>query len=246
MRSMTNNTQSKYFLSTIIEHDSLENPFKILVKWLKTQNNYEWNQSNLLNNPSFTFVNPESETIKIENIRNLQQELAYSNYNNEKRYFILFNSDQTTLQAQNASLKSIEEPPKNTQIVLLTSSIEKLLPTIISRCEVIPLKQNYNPGGGLNTSQDQETANIYQKIISSKHYQLIEMSNEYKERVDAILLFNKLLKFLHNELRNPSSKYENKRLTKHLKIILMTIEQLNKNVNVKLATENAFFELIGD
>ena len=238
MRSMSDSNKNDYQVSMILEHDASADLFGILIEWLKSQQNSNWEKSALLNNPSFRFINLERESIKIDDIRNFNQELAFSNYSNEKRYFIFFNSDLTTLQAQNAALKSIEEPPKNTQIVLLTPSLEKLLPTIISRCKVTSLRKS-SP-----SNKDINTTNIYEKILNSKHYELTELSNDYKERGEALLLFGKLLSYLHIELNSNVSRYKKKQLTDHLKIILKTIEQLNQNTNVKLTTENCFFDLI--
>lgn len=245
MRSMPDKNQKQYSPSIIIEHDLLLDPFEVFSKWLKTQENREgtnFSPSALLNNPSLNFINPEGESIKIKDIRNFNQELAFSNYDSNKRYFIFLNSDLTTLQAQNAALKSIEEPPVNTQIVLLTSTLDKLLPTIISRCKVISIKKSSTQK---ETPKDfEEISKIYKKIINSKHYELIELSNTYKDRATAVLFFNQLLSYLNFELHSNNSEYEKNQLTKHLKIILKTNKQLNQNVNVKLAIENCFFDLI--
>ena len=231
--------------SIILEHNNSSDHFDVFVSWLKSHNKSgslnltNFKKSALLNNPSFRFINPEGESIKIDDIRNFSQELAFPSYDNKKRYFIFFNFDLTTLQAQNAALKSIEEPPINTQVVLLTSTIDKLIPTIISRCEIASLKESVN-----QDDQLKEAKEIYIKILSSKHYELIELAGDYKERKDSIFFLEKLLNYLNFELHKKNSEYNKEQLGRHLKVLLKTINLLNKNVNIKLALENCFFSLI--
>lgn len=243
MRSMKNQNNSDYQSSTILEHDSTSEPLDVFLKWLKSYQNLDLNKNELVNNPAFTLINQEGESIKIENVRNFNQELSFSNYNNQTRYFVFLNSDLMTLQAQNASLKSIEEPPPNTKIVLLTSTIEKIIPTIISRCQVIPIKNNNKQA---NQENSLETARIYDQILNSKHFELITFTDKYKEREDAIILLNQLLQYLHKELKQNSKSFENKHIVKHLSLIISATKHLNQNANVKLVMENLFFEFIAD
>ncbi len=243
MRSMKNQNNSDYQSSTILEHDSSSEPLDVFLEWLKSYQNLELNKNELINSPSFTLINQEGESIKIEDIRNFNQELSFSNYNNQTRYFVFLNSDLMTLQAQNASLKSIEEPPANTKIVLLTSTIEKIIPTIISRCQVIPIKKNNQES---NQESTLETAKIYEQILNSKHFELITFTDKYKEREDAIILLNQLLQFLHFELKQNTKKFENNQIVKHLSLIISATKHLNQNANVKLVLENLFFEFIAD
>lgn len=240
MRSIFEPNKNDYQLSIILEHDTSVDLFQILALWLKSQQNKDFDQRTLLNNPAFRFINPEGQGIKIDDIRDFNQELAFSNYNSDRRYFIFFNSDLATISAQNAALKSIEEPPKNTQIVLMTSTLEKLLPTIVSRCEVISLKKSVYE----KQNQDKNTTDVYKTILKSKHYELIDLANNYKERSEALLFLNKLLACLNFELNTSTSNFKNKSIANHLRIILETMKQLNQNVNVKLALENCFFELV--
>jgi len=62
------------------------------------------------------------------------------------KVFVLRNADEMTVQAQNALLKTLEEPPGATFIVLLVSAVDRLLPTTLSRCQLVRfdgLPQNF-------------------------------------------------------------------------------------------------------
>jgi DNA polymerase-3 subunit delta' len=56
------------------------------------------------------------------------------------RFFIVIDADRMNNNAQNALLKTLEEPPPSSHLILLTSSADELLPTIRSRCQVVPFR----------------------------------------------------------------------------------------------------------
>ena len=64
-----------------------------------------------------------------------------------KKIGIIHDADRITVQAQNAFLKNLEEPPKHSYFILSSGNPKSLLPTVISRCQLIPLltnKRSYN------------------------------------------------------------------------------------------------------
>ncbi len=81
----------------------------------------------------------EESVIKIETIRELQKEIQLKPYEGTKKVFIINNAEAMTIQAQNALLKTLEEPPSYATIILLTNNASSLLPTIISRCQLLKL-----------------------------------------------------------------------------------------------------------
>lgn len=86
-------------------------------------------------------VVPEKETISIEQIRGLRQfvQLKESRAGALQRVILLVDADEMTIPAQNALLKLLEEPPSGVGILLTTSSSRKLLPTILSRVQMVQL-----------------------------------------------------------------------------------------------------------
>lgn len=79
-------------------------------------------------------------TVKVEEIRLLQHQLALSPYEGKWRLAVLPGFHQATASAANALLKTLEEPPHHVVLLLTAPSPEALLPTIVSRCEIIPLR----------------------------------------------------------------------------------------------------------
>lgn len=77
------------------------------------------------------------KSIGIEDIRNLQKNLSLSPLKSPVKAAIILHAHTMTTDAQNAFLKTLEEPPAHTIIMLLAKNIENFLPTIISRCTIM-------------------------------------------------------------------------------------------------------------
>lgn len=85
-------------------------------------------------------VAPEGDRLKIDQIRDLQRELALSPLEARSRVAILEDFERATPEAMNALLKTLEEPPSNVVLILIAPEAELLLPTIVSRCQVVALR----------------------------------------------------------------------------------------------------------
>lgn len=79
-------------------------------------------------------------TLKVDQIRELQRKLSLSPFEGKFHIALLPQFHQATEQAANALLKTLEEPPRRVIMLLTAESVESLLPTIVSRCEVVPLR----------------------------------------------------------------------------------------------------------
>jgi DNA polymerase-3 subunit delta' len=79
----------------------------------------------------------KKKDIKIENIRELIRKLNITASGGKRMIAIINDAEHLTVAAQNSLLKTLEEPPQNSIIILIVKEIEKILPTIISRCQNI-------------------------------------------------------------------------------------------------------------
>ena len=75
--------------------------------------------------------------IRIEEVRELQKKLAYLPYEGNTKVAIINNAERMTPAAANSFLKTLEEPPTKTLIILIASNPHQLLPTVVSRCQGI-------------------------------------------------------------------------------------------------------------
>ncbi|MBP1924899.1 DNA polymerase-3 subunit delta' [Sedimentibacter acidaminivorans] len=95
---------------------------------------------NSMNHPDLHVINLDEKTIKREDIDKLIESINKKPYEASKKVYIIKDSHEMTPQAANTFLKTLEEPPKDSIIILLTNNINLLIPTIISRCQVIKFK----------------------------------------------------------------------------------------------------------
>ncbi|HEX6593283.1 MAG TPA: DNA polymerase III subunit delta' [Bacillota bacterium] len=92
------------------------------------------------NHPDVHWIEPEGQSIKIEQIKKLQKEFIYSGLETSQKVYIIKGADTLTLNAANRILKFLEEPKRQTTAMMLTENSQSIIPTIRSRCQVIDLK----------------------------------------------------------------------------------------------------------
>jgi DNA polymerase-3 subunit delta' len=90
--------------------------------------------------PDVIIVESEGGTLKIDQIRGLQQMLALRPYEARYRVALLRRFHEARPTAQDALLKTLEEPSPNTVLILTANTADSLLPTIISRCQPLHLR----------------------------------------------------------------------------------------------------------
>jgi DNA polymerase III subunit delta' len=90
--------------------------------------------------PDVQLIEPDGAHVKIDQVRALQHDLALRPLEGRYRVAIFDQFETATVEAQNALLKTLEEPPNYAVLIVLTADPELLLPTIISRCQQIALR----------------------------------------------------------------------------------------------------------
>jgi DNA polymerase-3 subunit delta' len=92
--------------------------------------------------PDLAVVESEQKggQLKVDQIRELQHGLSLAPYDAKYRIAILRRFEEANRQAANALLKTLEEPPRQVVMIMTAASVDSLLPTIVSRCEVVRLR----------------------------------------------------------------------------------------------------------
>jgi len=87
--------------------------------------------------PDVETVAPEGNFIRKEEIATINLHAAYRPYEARAKVYIFLEADSLNAEAANAFLKTLEEPPPHVHFILVTDHPEKLLPTIVSRCQPV-------------------------------------------------------------------------------------------------------------
>ena len=216
------------------------------------------------NNPDLTIIEPDGNNVKIEQIRELNRKVVEKPIVSTKKVYIINDGQNITKEAQNALLKTLEEPPEYVTIILITTSESAFLPTIKSRCTKINfnklteeemlkiLKEKYNY---------QNVGNIVYKTSNgsiSKAIQIIEKQSEFEdinkmfsnlEHANVIDLINsKEVVFKDKEDINSILDYiitiffekikDNRKYIECIEIAENAKERLRKNSNYDMTIDN--------
>lgn len=189
--AVSKNTYSHAYL---FETNDNEDAFEIALSFAKTllcPNNYTNNnkcvdctQCQKIDRNIFSdiqIINPDGMWIKKEQLDSLQKEFSKKSIESNKKIYIINNAELLNVQASNSILKFLEEPEENIIAILITKNIYQLLPTIVSRCQIISLKKNNNQ----------------EKIIDEEIKEKLEYINNFvkyleKEKINAMLMTQKL------------------------------------------------------
>ena len=108
-----------------------------------------------LRHPMCRVLRPGSKSRKIliEDIRGIEPFLALRAEEGATKFIVILEADRMMEEAANAFLKTLEEPPPQTLIILITEQPSRLLTTILSRCVRVPL---HEPGNALHLSEAQQ------------------------------------------------------------------------------------------
>ncbi len=90
--------------------------------------------------PDVQLIAAEKNTIQIDQVRALQSDAAIAPLEGRRKVFIISEIERASLPAANALLKTLEEPPSQVILLLTTARRDLVLPTILSRCQVIALR----------------------------------------------------------------------------------------------------------
>lgn len=96
------------------------------------------------NNSDFLLIEPNGNSLKIEQIREFQKKVNEKPIVSNKKVYIINDSDKMTKEAQNCLLKTLEEPPKFVTIILIGQNENLFLNTIKSRCTILHFKSLSN------------------------------------------------------------------------------------------------------
>ncbi len=88
--------------------------------------------------PDFIVIEPEGAAIKINQVRELKKALAFPPFEAKIRVALLCDIHTMRREAANSLLKTLEEPPSQTMLILTADEAGGILPTILSRCQTVP------------------------------------------------------------------------------------------------------------
>lgn len=213
---------------------------------------------NLLENksyPDLLEIKPENNVIKKEQLLEMMEKFSNKSVYGTYQIYVIHHAEMLNLSSANTILKFLEEPENNIIAVLLSTHRYKVLPTILSRCTVMTLKQEKSNMIDVNDNQ------ILIKLLNNLLIDtepLIILFNDYYESLfqtkelslDTLKKISKILQYYiqTNDLSSLSIKSSDINLNKFqlLEIVSIIDEfsvKLQYNVNIKLWLDSLLIKL---
>ena len=176
------------------------------------------------------FILETVSSIGIEQVRELEKQLSLKPYQAKVKVAIIKRAEKLTLPAQNALLKTLEEPPANTIIILDVPNTGLLLPTVVSRCQVKKLKTFRN-----NDEDSSAQEKLLETILKSGAGERLKIATDYsKTPLEATAFLKDQLTVCRKRLHQKVNINEIRRLHN----ILQSLDLLEKNINPQLVVGN--------
>lgn len=205
------------------------------------------------NYPDIKIIEPDGATIKKGQMIDLQKDYSNKSLLDGKRIYVVKEADKLNPASANTILKFLEEPEEDIIAILLTQNRYKILETIISRCQILTIKENSMPiieddlydllKCVINPNDFYiKYSNIVNDIIQDK-----DIAKEKLEKIENIIILYLENKYNNKEIDEKLLKLfkdiDSNKLLNILKIIEEEIKRLEFNVNYKLWLDALFSRL---
>ncbi|MBU7007746.1 DNA polymerase III subunit delta' [Phosphitispora fastidiosa] len=178
--------------------------------------------------PDFFLVEPQGNNIKIEQVRELQKTASFKPYEASGKVYLISRAETMTRDAGNCLLKILEDPPPGTVFLLTTVNPYNLLPTIVSRCQMVALgkvpQQEIEQFLRDNNRGDPETAVLLATLcngLPGKAWSMAEPDKGLRTRELVFQLYERVKKGDIGELIKKAEEFE-----KNKEIMPEVLEQL--------------------
>ncbi len=173
----------------------------------------------------------KKESIKISQIRKLQQQISLTT-GGKTQPVIIKQAQNLTLPAQQALLKTLEEPPQDHLIILTTPIANQLLPTVLSRGQLIYINDKKS------NSSHPDSLDLFKTIAKNPPGKLVSLAEKLSKQKNNQSLIQAL-----DTLRFHLKKQPNKSRSRAIQLVDQSLKDLDNNVNSRLVIERLLFKL---
>lgn len=208
------------------------------------------------NYPDLYVIKPDGSSIKKGQLIDLQKEYSNKSLLDNKRIYIIEECEKMNQSSANTILKFLEEPEDDVVAILIADNRYHVIDTIISRCQIISLKENFNV-----SEYSDDFIDLFESVLKPNEFYIKYNSfikNIIPEKTITIDYLNKInniiVSYLNykngvcdsfsEDLKILLDKYEDNYLINIISVIEDEIQKLNFNVNYKLWLDAFFAKLI--
>lgn len=215
----------------------------------KIFNEYIFNSNiDIESNPDIYIIRPEKGNISKDSIKELISDISTTSQFNNNKVYVIDEAERLNDYSYNAILKTLEEPSSNIYAFLLTTNIDSIKETIVSRCQKIFISTD-----SINSEYDENTIELANKIMNyiekdniktiSKHP---EIYNNIDSRETLANILNYLLSVYFNRINeciDNNNTEEINILSKKVLVINDSINELNNYLNKNLSIDRFIIKM---
>lgn len=172
---------------------------------------------------------PDDQKLGVAEAKMIRAHLSLKPYSAQGRAVVLESAHNLTQEAQNALLKTLEEPPENTILLLGSSLQHSLLPTILSRCQIDYLNKGVDNHS--NLLKFFEDIGGLQAASLEKRFEYIERLGDKEEFLKV------LVTYFRDKLKKESTNLE------YIKSLMEAEGWVSQNVNIRAVLEYLMLKL---
>lgn len=205
--------------------------------------------------PDIKLIEPDGNNIRKRQLVELQKEYSNTSLLNNKRIYIIKNAEKMNQASGNTILKFLEEPEDNIIALLLTDNRYSVLETILSRCQILSLKET-----NLLDEEEEQFLEFLKFVVNPTDFfkkynyfinNYITDKNIAKEKL--LQVESTVIQYLNNQYFGETfsekiseilNNKEEKDLLTYLSIIEEEIPKLEYNINYKMWIDSLFSKLI--
>ena len=200
-------------------------------------------------------IEPEGNNIRKKQLLDLQREYSNKSLSGSKRIYVIKNAEKMNQASGNTLLKFLEEPEDDIVALLLTNNRYNIIETIISRCQILSLKE-----ADILDEEEEKLLEFLEFVVNPKKFFIkynyfinnyISDKNIAKEKFNSIE--KTIIEYLNNQyfgdnfnekINSILDKVDEKKLLFYISIIEQELLKLEYNVNYKLWIDSLFSKLI--
>lgn len=187
------------------------------------------------------------KSVGIEDVRGIQEKIYLKPIKGKTKAIILKAYNGLTIEAQNALLKILEEPPNNTIVLLLVETVSQVLPTIISRCKNITIDDKREK---FSKKEADQIVEVLSSLSTSGVGKRLRLAQDFgKSREETIIWLEKMIIILRKNIIEEINKNVVFEQFEQNKIkILQKMQDTytiikTTNINQRFALENLFLSI---
>ncbi|MBR2678734.1 MAG: hypothetical protein IKE63_04890 [Bacilli bacterium] len=205
--------------------------------------------------PDIKLIEPDGNNIRKKQLLELQKEYSNTSLLNNKRIYIIKNAEKMNQASGNTILKFLEEPEDNIVALLLTDNRYNVLETVLSRCQVLSLKE-----ADLMDEEEEQFLEFLKFVVNPKEFfkkynyfinNYITDKNIAKSKLTQVE--STIIQYLNNQyfgeefndkISDILDQIEEKKLLDYLSTIEGELPKLEYNINYKMWIDSLFSKLI--